>query len=663
MCRALAGVFRRAVCNSARLACWFFVLVTLAASARAEERQTRGPGGVDLAVLRRHGRRWLLAVGISRYKSAAIPPLRFAAKDAEAIAEFLRKPEGGGVAPSRMRLLINERATSTNLLDALGGFLGQSKPEDTVIIFISCHGAPDPKNPRELYMLTYEADPQAMAATAVPMTDLESVLLDYVPAGRKIVIADMCHSGAIRLRDEKSLGQGEANPIHQRWKNMATGKKGFAVLTASAAGERSIDSAERQHGLFTFYLLQALQGWADNPTQRDGVITLGEAYHYLRPRVIRESQNRQHPVADGSLPFDFPFAIATRRLNPPPTIQWETPRPGPTQRSVVTVQATVTDDSPPGVALSRNSVLLLHVAPNKTSTAPGVTRATRTDGTHECRLILLVDLEQGINRLVLRATDGEQEVSNAVEVKWIPPRNTAPSLPAASVRIRRERHGTDKRWMVFVPAGPFVMGSRHSPTEAPIHPVNLPAFWIDETEVTNVDFARFAQTTGYQARGDWRRYARHGKEGFPVRNVTWDDARAYAKWAGKRLPTEAQWEKAARGLKPNDYPWGQGWEGVRARGALRFADGPMRVGLYPQGRSLFGALDMCGNVAEWTSSPMRPYPYTKEKEPAAGDEVERVVRGGYWFASPPMLRCTYRLRMPPNRACSFIGFRCAKDAQ
>ncbi len=221
--------------------------------------------------------------------------------------------------------------------------------------------------------------------------------------------------------------------------------------------------------------------------------------------------------------------------------------------------------------------------------------------------------------------------------------------------------------MVYIPAGTFTMGDTHGDglsNEKPAHQVTLDALWIDRTEVTNTQFARFVQGSSYRPQGDWQKYGT-GNNQHPVVEVTWHDAVAYCRWADKRLPTEAEWEYAARGTDGRKYPWGDTWEGSRARfSGNRGRETTAPMGSYPTGASPFGVLDLAGNVWEWVSSVYKPYPYVatdgREDPTALG---WRVMRGGSWTNMPRALHSTTRVRGVPvpyggndNR-----GFRCAQD--
>lgn len=230
--------------------------------------------------------------------------------------------------------------------------------------------------------------------------------------------------------------------------------------------------------------------------------------------------------------------------------------------------------------------------------------------------------------------------------------------------------------MVLVSAGGFAMGSAiGNQNERPVHHVEVAAFWIDRYPVTNEAYLDFVRTTGYPSPPGWRA-GQPGKKQLrhPVVDVTWEDAKAYADWAGKRLPSEAEWEKAASwddiARRKRRWPWGDEWESGRANAgtgilAIFRNRGTNEVGRYsPAGDSAYGLSCMAGNVWEWTSSLFLPYPYDardgRENLTASGS---RVLRGGSWSNPPDQARCAARLALPPRRVLDGVcGFRCALDA-
>lgn len=238
----------------------------------------------------------------------------------------------------------------------------------------------------------------------------------------------------------------------------------------------------------------------------------------------------------------------------------------------------------------------------------------------------------------------------------------------------------DGKVMVFVPAGEFLMGSASSDPQAsddekPRHPVFLDAFWIDKLEVSNIQY-RLCVKAGHctPPRSQGSRFAADHQ---PVVGVNWQQALAYCRWAGGRLPTEAEWEKAARGVDGRTYPWGNTFNGTR----LNFCDAncpadwrdtgvddgytyTAPVGSYPGGASPYGALDMSGNVWEWTADWYDPgyyhrSAYRNPSGPATGRQ--RVIRGGSWLYYGKNLRAATRHKDLPGYSYDNIGFRCAVE--
>ncbi|MCS6316629.1 MAG: formylglycine-generating enzyme family protein [Nitrospira sp.] len=264
--------------------------------------------------------------------------------------------------------------------------------------------------------------------------------------------------------------------------------------------------------------------------------------------------------------------------------------------------------------------------------------------------------------------------------------------------------------MVLIPAGEFLMGATEEsgglPDERPLRLIYLSAFWLDRYEVTNAAYQEFVQATGHQAPANsapaltlWERNVPlPGIERHPVVNVSWLDAVAFCRWANKRLPTEAEWEKAARGTDGRTYPWGNEWTfehsnsaSYWARHTVQFADSTewdafwvkgvgaviskekglkgeiltLPVGSFPGGASPYGALDMAGNAAEWVQDWYNPNhyrtaPLTDPQGPERG--AIKAMRGGSWLKPAISLRTTDRDWGTMDSRPSGTGFRCARDA-
>ena len=258
-----------------------------------------------------------------------------------------------------------------------------------------------------------------------------------------------------------------------------------------------------------------------------------------------------------------------------------------------------------------------------------------------------------------RKTDDARESVRPAPVR---PRPEPERAQPPAIKARRNPDGAP---MVEIPGGTFLMGDTHGDrNEHPVQRVTLAPFRIDQTEVTNAEFARFLRGSKEgKILDEGSRRADARKPTYPVVNVPWGVAVKYCQWVGKRLPTEAEWEFAARGTDGRSYPWGNTWEGTRARSAEDGHDrGPAAVGSYPTGASPFDVLDMAGNVWEWVNSTYAKYPYlaTDGREQLRPDRPH-VIRGGSWYQSPWDLRTTKRDFAEPGHHSPYIGFRCAAD--
>jgi formylglycine-generating enzyme required for sulfatase activity len=219
--------------------------------------------------------------------------------------------------------------------------------------------------------------------------------------------------------------------------------------------------------------------------------------------------------------------------------------------------------------------------------------------------------------------------------------------------------------MVYVPGGVFIMGDDAGDEyEGPAHSATIKPFFIDINEVSRAKYAEFLRSTHRASPAGWSgANFPAGTGNQPVTGVNWYDAQAYAEWAGKRLPTEPEWEFAARGTDGRRYTWGDAWRSRAANAGDNSAGHLVDVGLYPEGKSPFGALDMIGNALEWTASDLRPYPDAKIANFPSGPR--KILRGGSWAkGDPPDWTTTFRGFALPSGGSdySLVGFRCAKDA-
>jgi formylglycine-generating enzyme required for sulfatase activity len=225
--------------------------------------------------------------------------------------------------------------------------------------------------------------------------------------------------------------------------------------------------------------------------------------------------------------------------------------------------------------------------------------------------------------------------------------------------------------MVFVPAGEFIMGSPQGEggdDERPQREVYLDAFYIGKYEVTNaeykecVDARRCNPPSQISSSTRDSYYGNPEYDNYPVIYVSWDDVQAYCDWKDVRLPTEAEWEKAARGTDGREYPWGNE---TPDETKLNYADNvgdTTEVGSYPDGASPYGVMDMAGNVWEWVADwyDADYYREPPERNPQGPDSGEyRVLRGGSWRYGRSSVRCAYRNRYNPDYRNLSIGFRVA----
>jgi hypothetical protein len=252
--------------------------------------------------------KFAVVVGISRYRYSGpgLPAVRFADADARAFRDFLQSPEGGQFRAENIRLLLNDEAGTQNLHAALFDFLGRARPEDLVVIYFAGHGIADPKDARNLYLLTSDANPNNVGGSGLSMDELQQALGERVKAHRVITLVDICHSLGVG-RDVNTPPVRQNNLVNQYVARFA-GEQDRAVITASDVSQLSQESEQwgGGHGVFTYYLLRGLGGDAD--LNKDGTVTAGELFRYVRDQVYKETMGQQRPVALPGLAENLPLA-------------------------------------------------------------------------------------------------------------------------------------------------------------------------------------------------------------------------------------------------------------------------------------------------------------------------------------------------------------------
>ncbi len=266
----------------------------------SEERGSRSALPASHYAYRDH---WAIVVGISTYKHEAWN-LKYAGRDATMFYELIQKPSCGGYKKDHIVKLIDEEATTVAITRALRNFLKKPQREDLVLIYLACHGAPDPDIPENTYLITYDTDPSDICSTALPMREILMSLQENSQVERKIIIADTCHSGVIGggLR-----GSNETEPVNRFWQRWSETQPGLALLSSARSNEVSREDAcwGGGHGVFTYFLLEGMKGAA--PIS-DGFVTVGELWQYVKDKVEIETGNKQHPHISPGAIYDWPMA-------------------------------------------------------------------------------------------------------------------------------------------------------------------------------------------------------------------------------------------------------------------------------------------------------------------------------------------------------------------
>ena len=254
--------------------------------------------------------RYAVVIGISDYNDPRIADLQYADADAQAFYDFITSPAGGDFKKDHVLLLKNEQATLKNVTLSITNFLKKAKDTDFVVIFMACHGEPEPDRPNNLYLLMHDSEPGSLSATAYHMENVNADMKRYIAARRLVFFADACHSSGL-TKSTVNI-RGGANTIHAALSTLKSTREGWGIVSASRASEVSVESDQfgGGHGVFTHCLLEGLRGKADAAGNQNGIVTLAEAFDFAEEKVRRATNNAQHLDISGNfdnnLPLGFP---------------------------------------------------------------------------------------------------------------------------------------------------------------------------------------------------------------------------------------------------------------------------------------------------------------------------------------------------------------------
>jgi formylglycine-generating enzyme required for sulfatase activity len=592
---------------------------------------------------------WAVVIGINDYQHPRIPKLRYAVNDARSLQQAMLSL---GFRPERVIALFDSQATKARIETVIGDELRQKmKPNDRVLVFFAGHGKTDTRRSgeEEGYLIPVDGDPTRLFGTTISMVALRQIA-DRLPAKHILYIIDACYSGyAVYNRG-----------ISDNLLEEVTKKNAIQILTA---GRQQDQAQERDgHGVFTQVLLRGLMG--DAFTAK-GWLSLEELGVWVKERVWAESDSRQLPQF-GNLSGEGQFVFM---------------KPG---ARVATVQP----PSPQPIGRAHPSQELGTLVFTSRMRGIEVWLGNRRVGEMQSAGLVAENVPAGSH--VVKVLKSGREIWQREVTVWANERSNVmidiePLRPEGPAIVTSE----DGAEMVLIPAGEFWMGADDGDEKArPRHRVVLDAYRLDKYEVTNAQFRAFMEAKGYERQDlwspegwSWRARKLGGDAGpmqpkfwtdskwnqpkQPVVGVSWYEADAYCRFAGKRLPTEAEWEKAARGSDGLRYPWGETWEASRANSDQSHTNVTVAIGSHPTGASPYGVHDLAGNAMEWVSDWYGKDYYRKGPErnptgPSSGED--KVLRGGSWDNKGKDLQAAVRRGDSPDERGRKIGFRCARDA-
>ena len=623
----------------------------------------------NVAQKSRKADKWALMIGINYYDDPSVGSLNYAVSDVEMVYRILVDPNLGGFSKERVILLTDnaeKKPTRANILRSLKGMI--NKEGGALLVYYAGHGI---ELNGQSYLVPRDVEGDFPEDRGIPLSMIRDMLATS-RARSKVVILDACHSGESASTSESArMGKDYEKFLMSQIPNMV-------ILASASKNQIANEDAIQGHGIFSLAIASGLSGEGD--TNGDGLITTEELFPYVRDWVqkwVKEhSVPPQDPFTSGYISDRIVLSLTTRQPirvedTEPPQIILTEPQ-GNMRLGFLDVEATehivrisgfVRDNVKVAQVSIDNEMIPLTEPSSRAVNVPAEALAFSS--------LIILPSDASACATVIRAFDASGNIQRL---------NIAFRVPLPSEAIPET---------VYVPAGAFLMGSNAGrPDESPQRTVELSSYEIGVYEVTNAQFAAFVNETGYlsaaeremgsylSGAGDfvagvsWKRPAGpedsvQGKEDHPVVHVSFRDAVEYCKWlsgrSGRafRLPTEAEWERAARSKDGRKYPWG----GEIDPGKANYTTGSGRItptGSYKKGRSKIGCYDMAGNVREWCADwyAMRPeIIYENPRGPSEGSY--RVVKGGSWLSNADMLRASARSDVDPEQTADDLGFRVA----
>lgn len=619
--------------------------VTLA-FAQAQERGMKRPSKLAEEITDEYIYRkgWVLAVGINDYKGLPSQyQLNYAVADVEKFTELLQNKFGFD--KNNIIILKNDQATKKNIMEKIYSLADHKTiaEDDCMVFFFSGHGqtVPLPRGGEMGFLVPSDAKVDLSAEpnlaeyqqTCIAMSELHEAS-KTIPARHRLFIIDACYSGLV-LSNQRGLGARVPGYLKKVLKTPTQ-----EMITAGGKNQESEERPDLGHGVLTYKLLRGLDDeLADQ--NNDGVITGMELYSYLGSSVMEMTDAKQTPQFGKEDEGEFLF------------IPVEKPKIDKSKnKSVLSINS-----DPDGASVSINGI------------EKGLTPCIIELDTEQFQQINIKISKNGYEAMEKNVALTETKLDLNFNLDSIPSpsiNNPMPSITDNSIISK------DGARMVLIPAGEFIMGNNNSNVDYGInaeHKVYLDAFYMDIYEVTNEQYRKFVQVTGHTAPPSWND-ASLNEPKQPVVDVTWEDAVAYCQWAGKRLPTEAEWEKSAKGgLAGKLYAWGDDISHEKANfigtEGKDVWNKPAPVGSFePNG---YGLYDMSGNVWEWCADWFSDSYYTQSpannpKGPESGES--KVLRGGAWNVGSEYLYVAKRYsRTIQAKYYRDHGFRCAMDAK